>query len=115
MDYRGPFRVRIPVYGTSVPPSGLSGMIRRLAFRYSESSFGHWFPLIFADRVNVLEGIINDFGKGHVPNIWKEKGVKADLKYNKKAYIAKTAAKVVVAMVVFGLMMTGREKKKRRR
>ncbi len=29
------------VFGTSVPPSGLSGMIRRYAFKYSEGSWGH--------------------------------------------------------------------------
>src|SRR6476661_4521598 len=44
------------VYGTSVPPSGLSGMIRRFAFKYSESSYGHWLPLVLADRVNMIEG-----------------------------------------------------------
>ncbi len=32
------------VFGTSVPPSGLSGVIRRLAFRKSESTYMHWFP-----------------------------------------------------------------------
>lgn len=30
------------VFGTSTPPSGLSGMLRRFAFKYSESSYGHW-------------------------------------------------------------------------
>src|SRR5690349_6448345 len=30
------------VFGTSVPPSGLSGMLRRFAFRFSEGSSGHW-------------------------------------------------------------------------
>jgi hypothetical protein len=44
------------VFGTSTPPSGLSGSIRRFAFRYSESSYGHWLPLMLADRVSVVEG-----------------------------------------------------------
>ena len=35
------------VFGTSLPPSGLSGHLRRVAFRYSESSYGHWLPLMF--------------------------------------------------------------------
>src|ERR671920_1193915 len=48
------------VFGTSTPPSGLSGMLRRFAFRYSESSSAHWMTLILADRVNVVEGIIDD-------------------------------------------------------
>ena len=38
-------------------PSGLSGMIRRFAFNYSESSYGHWLPLMLADRVNQVEGV----------------------------------------------------------
>lgn len=103
------------VFGTSVPPSGLSGIIRRFAFRYSESSFGHWFPLIFADKVNVWEGIIQDFGRGKLPNIWAEKGVKADWKYNRTEYVARTTAKVVFTLVFFGIMMSGSRKKKRKR
>ncbi len=60
------------VFGTSVPPSGLSGAIRRLAFKQSESEYGHWLPLILADRVNVVEGIIDDLVHGHIPNIFAE-------------------------------------------
>src|SRR5699024_7490906 len=30
------------VFGTSTPPSGLSGMIRRYAFKFSENHYGHW-------------------------------------------------------------------------
>src|SRR5688572_23491240 len=37
-------------FGDSAPPTGLSGMLRRFAFRYSESSYGHWLPLMLADR-----------------------------------------------------------------
>ena len=48
------------VFGTSTPPSGLSGVIRRLAFKHRENSYAHWLPLIFADRVNVVEGIVDD-------------------------------------------------------
>ena len=54
------------VFGTATPPAGLSGMIRRLAFRYSESSYGHWLPLMLADRVGVVEGIVADLAHGHV-------------------------------------------------
>src|ERR687884_1988248 len=62
------------VFGTSTPPAGLSGMIRRFAFQYSESSYGHWLPLMLADRVNVVEGILQDLMKGHVPNVFAESG-----------------------------------------
>ena len=49
-----------PVFGTSVPPSGLSGQIRRRAFKHTESDLRHWLMLIAADRVNVLEGRLED-------------------------------------------------------
>ena len=52
-----------PVFGSSVPPSGLSGLIRRGAFRLSENDLRHWLLLLFADRVNVVEGIIDDLRK----------------------------------------------------
>ena len=45
-----------PIFGTPQPPSGMSGMLRRAAFRYSESDLRHWLMLLFADRVNMVEG-----------------------------------------------------------
>jgi hypothetical protein len=73
------------VFGTSTPPSGLSGMLRRAAFQYSESSFGHWLPLMLADRISVMEGFLGDVGRGHFPNIFVERGGKAEWKYNRTA------------------------------
>ena len=52
-----------PVYGTSCPPSGLSGWIRRRAFRHSENNVRHWMMLLMADRVNVVEGLLHDTRK----------------------------------------------------
>jgi hypothetical protein len=52
-----------PVFGTSVPPSGLSGVIRKRAFRRSENDLRHWLMLMLADRVNVVEGLVQDVGK----------------------------------------------------
>lgn len=49
-----------PVFGTSLPPSGLSGAIRRQAFKRSENDVRHWFMLMTADRVNVVEGVLDD-------------------------------------------------------
>jgi hypothetical protein len=94
------------VFGTSTPPSGLSGLLRRLAFRYSESSFGHWFPLIFADRINIWEGFLHDFRRAKIPNVFKERGLGAELKYNKKQFIAKTGASVLVGAFVFAWLLT---------
>lgn len=101
-------------FGTPAPLSGLSGIIRRLAFRYRESSFGHWFPLIFADRINIWEGFLNDFKRGFIPSIFAKRGWKAERKYNKKQFITTTAVKVLATTFVFAWMMTRGSRKKRR-
>jgi hypothetical protein len=85
------------VFGTSMPPSGLSGMIRRFAFRYNESTYLHWVPLILADRINVIEGYIDDLKHGIIPNPVKLHGWTAEWKYNKKG-VLKAAAVTAVAI-----------------
>lgn len=77
------------VFGTSTPPSGLSGVLRRFAFKYSESSYGHWLPLILADRVNEVEGFLDDLRHGHVPNIFAELGWKAEWQHNRKNLVGR--------------------------
>jgi hypothetical protein len=88
-----------PVFGTSTPPSGISGSIRRLAYKLSENDIRHWLLLLFADRVNVVEGIAQDLGRGRVPNVFSEMGIKAEYRHNP----AGLAAKVVVGSAVAGL------------
>lgn len=102
------------VYGTSVPLDGLSGMIRRFAFNYSENSYGHWLPLLLADRVNMIEGIIEDLGDGHLPNILAEKGYKAEWQHNRPALLTKAAVGVLVASAFIG-MISSRNTTRRRR
>ena len=84
------------VFGTSTPPSGLSGVIRRIAFRYSESSYGHWLPLMLADRVSVVEGVLGDLKHGHVPNVFAELGWKAEWKYNRNSLVRRILVRVVL-------------------
>ncbi len=84
------------VFGTSTPPSGPSGAIRRLAFKYSESSYGHWLPLMLADRVSVVEGVVGDLKQGHVPNVLAERGWRAEWKHNRKSLIRRILAGVAV-------------------
>ena len=90
-----------PIYGTAQPPSGLSGMIRHGAFRYSENDLRHWLMLLFADRVNVVEGILDDLAHGHVPNLFREMGGPAEWKYNRQGFIRKA----VIAGGVVGLLL----------
>jgi len=88
------------VFGTTSPPSGLSGMIRRWAFTHSEDRYRHWIPMILADRINVVEGIVDDLKRGHIPNYFAEKGIKADWKYNRKGLLTKVLAVAAVTAVV---------------
>jgi hypothetical protein len=91
-----------PVFGTSVPPSGVSGMIRGAAFRYSENDLRHWLMLLFADRVNVVEGILDDLAHGHVPNILGEMGIRAEWKYNRAGLVRKALiASALVGVTVY--------------
>jgi hypothetical protein len=92
------------VFGTSVPPSGLSGMIRRYAFQHSEDRYRHWIPLILADRINVFEGLIGDLATGIVPNTFKERGLAMEWKYNRPGMVRKAAAVVVVGTLLFALL-----------
>ena len=90
------------VFGTSVPPTGLSGAIRKWAYGYSEATAVHWMGLIFADRVDVVQGVITDMAHGKFPNFVEEFGWRAEWQHNRKKFIAKMAAKVLaVAAVAF--------------
>lgn len=100
------------VFGTSSPPSGLSGMLRRYAFKYSEGSSAHWMTLILADRVNVVEGIIDDLKHGHIPNIFKERGWKAEWKYNRKGVIKNAVIGVAAASALIAILAYRRRSRK---
>lgn len=43
-----------PVFGTAVPPEGLSGRLRRAAYRYPDHFLRHWMMLIAADRIDSM-------------------------------------------------------------
>ncbi|HUR56292.1 MAG TPA: hypothetical protein VM029_01185 [Opitutaceae bacterium] len=83
-------------FGTSTPPRGLSGMLRRFAFRYSESNYGHWLPLMAADRIGVFEGIAGDLMHGRVPNFFAERGGKAEWRFNRTSIIWRTILRVLL-------------------
>jgi hypothetical protein len=89
-----------PLFGTPCPPRGVSGATRRLAFRHSENDLRHWLLLLLADRIDVGEGIVEDLSQGHVPNIFREMGGAAELKYNRVG----AARKALVAATVLGIL-----------
>jgi hypothetical protein len=100
-----------PVFGTVCPPSGLSGMMRDVAFKYSENDIRHWLILLGADRVNMVEGLVDDLAHGHVPNLWNEMGLASEWRYNRKAFLTKAA--VVGALAATAIYMV-RQRRARR-
>jgi hypothetical protein len=93
-----------PVFGTSCPPSGLSGRIRDFAYELSEGRLMRWMALIAADRVDVVEGLVADLAQGRVPNLPKEMGLRSELKYNaagfaRKVLVATACTAAVVALI----------------
>jgi hypothetical protein len=65
-----------PVFGTSCPPRGLSGAMRKLSYRrYSEGRAAHWLLLIAADRVNAIEAHLESFFTARPDNPITETGV----------------------------------------
>ena len=70
-----------PVFGTSCPPKGLSGVIRRYAYaRHSEAKAAHWLLLIAADRVDAVESHLASFATLHPDNPITETGVLSEFK-----------------------------------
>ncbi len=98
------------VFGTSTPPSGLSGALRRYAYQYSEATATHWMTLLLADRVNAIEGKLDDLRHGILPNPWIERGWRAEWKYNRPAFVQKAATTAL--LITVGVLLL-KEKNKR--
>ena len=71
-----------PVFGTSCPPHGLSGMIRRFAYdRYSEARAAHWLLLLLADRVDATEHHVGALVQMRPDNPIVDSGILSEFKY----------------------------------
>ena len=104
------------VFGTSTPPKGLSGMLRRYAYaNHSESTYLHWVPLVLADRIDVFQGMIDDLLHGHVPNIFAERGWQAEWKYNRKGMVKNIAIGVGVAAALAVALSVNNQNKKHKK
>jgi hypothetical protein len=76
-------RFLTPVFGTSAPPKGISGVIRKFAYRkYSEARAAHWLLLIAADRVDALESHLASFVTAHPDNPLTETGIKSEITHH---------------------------------
>lgn len=95
------------VFGTSTPPAGLSGAVRRYAYKYSEATATHWMTLILADRIDVIQGKLNDLKHGILPNPWIERGWRAEWKHNRTAFIGRAATTAL--LITAGIMLLSRK------
>lgn len=106
-----------PVFGTSCPPRGLSGKIRDAAYVFSEGRLSHWMLLLLADRVDVVEGMLDDVTHGRSPGYIRDRGLRAVVATgqdmsdgaSKRRYTVMTA--VGVAAVVGGLLYATQKKR----
>lgn len=58
-----------PVFGTAQPLHGVSGAVRRLAYRrYSEARLAHWLLLIVGDRIDAGGAHLRSLASGR-PNV----------------------------------------------
>ena len=71
-----------PVFGTSCPPRGLSGKMRRYAYTYSEGRAAHWLILLAADRVDALEHHVASFLTLRPDNPITETGVLSEFTHH---------------------------------
>jgi hypothetical protein len=72
-----------PVFGTSCPTRGLSGVVRKYAYRrYSEARAAHWLLLIAADRVDSVESNMRSYLTPRPDNPITETGVLAEFKHH---------------------------------
>ena len=75
-------RFLTPVFGTSTPPAGVSGAIRRYAYAYSEARAAHWLLLLGADRVDALEHHLRSFLTLRPDNPLTQTGIRSELSHH---------------------------------
>lgn len=106
-----------PVFGTSCPPRGLSGKIRDTAYIFSEGRLSHWMLLLLADRVDMVEGMLDDVAHGRSPGYIRDRGFRAVVAArqdmsdgaSKRRYSVLTT--LGVAAVVGGLVYAARKRR----
>jgi hypothetical protein len=72
-----------PVFGTSAPLKGVSGVMRKFAYaRYGEARAAHWLILIAADRVDAIENHLASFATARPDNPITETGIRSEFTAN---------------------------------
>jgi hypothetical protein len=72
-----------PVFGTTLPLRGLSGVVRRYAYRrFSEARAAHWLLLMVGDRIDVVESTVLAAVRGRPDDPVAETGVRSEVSHH---------------------------------
>ncbi len=108
-----------PVFGTACPPRGLSGVLRGAAYKFGEGRLAHWMTLMLADRIDVVEGLLDDAIHARFPNLVRERGWGVAMTHDRsgKGRTAERSAgiKIAAAVGVIGIIAAGAYMATRRR
>jgi hypothetical protein len=93
------------VFGTKIPPKGLSGALRRKAYKFSENKLRRWLLLIFADRVDSLGGQLADLFRLRIPLFTNDRGWRVLAKYKPGTFAWKIAQRLIVVGIIIALVI----------
>ncbi|MCU1545395.1 MAG: hypothetical protein JWP30_495 [Homoserinimonas sp.] len=72
-----------PVFGTSSPLHGISGVMRRYSYKkYSEGRAAHWLILLAADRIDVAESRLRSMFTARPDNPIAETGIRSEFTHH---------------------------------
>lgn len=72
-----------PVFGTTLPLRGVSGVVRRYAYRrFSEARAAHWLLLMAGDRIDVVESRVLAAVRGRPDDPVAETGVRSEVSHH---------------------------------
>jgi hypothetical protein len=63
-----------------------------------------------ADRINVVEGLVQDLARGRIPNIPAEMGLRSELRHNRKGLARKVAVTAAVVGGIYALFRWARRR-----
>jgi hypothetical protein len=75
-------RFLTPVFGTAQPLGGISGILRRYAYKFSEGRAAHWMMLLYADRVDAAEHHVRSLFTARPDNPITETGIRSELTHH---------------------------------
>jgi hypothetical protein len=97
------------VFGTKNPPKGLSGIIRRVAYRSSENMLRRWFLLVFADRVDSMGGILKDMLRLRFPLFTNDRGWRVLAQFKPWTFFWKIFQRILVLGIIVAAIIYFRE------